>query len=40
MGQPEIVLTPDNLAQVLGIEVAVLNTPVGLQICPLNPIHE
>lgn len=39
LGQPENVLTPENLAEVLGIEVAVLNTPVGLQICPLNPIH-
>ncbi|WP_414579451.1 ABC transporter ATP-binding protein [Anabaena sp. CCY 9402-a] len=40
LGKPEIVLTPKNLAEVLGVEVAVLNTPVGLQICPIAPIHE
>ncbi|MEA5567701.1 ABC transporter ATP-binding protein [Anabaena sp. UHCC 0399] len=40
LGKPEIVLTPKILAEVLGVEVAVLNTPVGLQICPIAPIHE
>lgn len=40
LGEPEIVLTPENLAEVLGVEVAVLNTPVGLQICPLAPIQQ
>lgn len=35
VGKPEVVLTPENLAQVFGVEVAVLETPVGLQICPI-----
>ncbi|UKO95743.1 ABC transporter ATP-binding protein [Nostoc sp. UHCC 0870] len=39
LGEPKLVLTPENLAEVLGVEVAVLNTPVGLQICPIAPIH-
>ncbi|WP_427162883.1 ABC transporter ATP-binding protein [Aliinostoc sp. HNIBRCY26] len=39
LGEPENVLTPENLAEVLGVEVAVLNTPVGLQICPLAPVR-
>ncbi|MBW4668105.1 MAG: ABC transporter ATP-binding protein [Cyanomargarita calcarea GSE-NOS-MK-12-04C] len=36
LGTPELVLTPANLADVLGIEAAILQTPVGLQICPLS----
>ncbi|MEL6437838.1 MAG: ABC transporter ATP-binding protein [Cyanobacteria bacterium J06621_8] len=35
VGQTASVLTPDNLAEVFGVEVAVIETPVGLQICPL-----
>ncbi|MBW4629278.1 MAG: ATP-binding cassette domain-containing protein [Brasilonema octagenarum HA4186-MV1] len=40
VGEPRIVLTPEHLADVLGIEVAVLETPVGLQICSLAAIDE
>lgn len=32
---PEVILTPETLRQVFDIEVALLSTPVGLQICPL-----
>jgi iron complex transport system ATP-binding protein len=35
LGTPEAVLTPDNLIDVLGVEVAILDTPIGLQVCPL-----
>ena len=41
VGPPSTVLTPDVLRQVFDVEVAVIQTPVGLQICPLaasNPI--
>ncbi len=34
------VLTPDNLAEVFGVEVAVIDTPVGIQICPLEVTEE
>lgn len=40
MAEPEYVLTPANLASVLGINATVMETPVGLQICPLSAIHE
>jgi iron complex transport system ATP-binding protein len=40
LGEPRIVLTPLNLANVLGVEVAVLETPVGLQICSLAAIGD
>jgi iron complex transport system ATP-binding protein len=40
LGEPREVLTPANLAEVLGVKVAVLETPVGLQICPLAAIHD
>ena len=36
VGEVATVLTPDNLAQVFGVEVAVINTPIGIQICPLK----
>jgi iron complex transport system ATP-binding protein len=36
IGQPTAVLTPANIARVFGVEVVVLDTPVGLQICPLS----
>ncbi|MDB9520231.1 ABC transporter ATP-binding protein [Roseofilum reptotaenium CS-1145] len=35
VGSPETVLTPETLAAVFGVQVAVIDTPVGLQICPL-----
>ena len=31
------VLTPDTLNQVFDVNVAILDTPVGPQICPLSP---
>jgi iron complex transport system ATP-binding protein len=37
IGTPAEVLTPENLAQVFGVEVIILQTPVGLQICPIAP---
>ncbi|MBE9009220.1 ABC transporter ATP-binding protein [Pseudanabaenaceae cyanobacterium LEGE 13415] len=36
--QPRKVLTPDLLAEVFGIEALILETPVGLQICPLRSL--
>ncbi len=36
VGSPRTVLTPDHLAEVFQVEVAVLETPVGIQICPLT----
>ncbi len=35
IGDTTEVITPENLAQVFGVEVAILDTPVGKQICPL-----
>lgn len=40
VAEPRIVLTPENLADVLGIKVTVLETPVGLQICSLAAIGD
>ncbi len=40
LGKPEDILTPRNLADVLGVEVVILETPVGLQICPLAAIND
>lgn len=37
IGTPVDVITPDNLAQVFDVEVIVIQTPVGLQICPVAP---
>jgi iron complex transport system ATP-binding protein len=37
IGSPAQVLTPANLAQVLGVKVAVSKTPRGLQLYPLTP---
>ena len=37
VGTPKQVLTPDHLAQTFGVEVTIIETPVGLQICPLSP---
>lgn len=36
VGVPRKVLTPAHLAEVFHVEVAVLETPVGIQICPLT----
>ena len=38
LGSPKDVLKPSNLAEAFGLEVAVLDTPVGLQICPLQAV--
>ncbi|KAM3097075.1 ABC transporter ATP-binding protein [Phormidesmis sp. 146-12] len=35
IGSPETTLTPENLLQVFGVEAVVMETPVGIQICPL-----
>ena len=35
VGPPAAMLTPDHLRAVFDIEVALMQTPVGLQICPL-----
>jgi iron complex transport system ATP-binding protein len=40
LGKPKEILTPTNLADVLGVEVVILETPVGLQICPLAAMND
>lgn len=40
VGKVATLLTPENLAAVFGVEVAIMNTPVGVQICPLAPSHK
>jgi iron complex transport system ATP-binding protein len=35
VGTPESVITPGIIAEVFGVAVAIIDTPVGLQICPL-----
>ncbi|URD52850.1 hypothetical protein M5J74_12810 [Chroococcidiopsis sp. CCNUC1] len=37
IGTPTQVLTPAHLEEVFGVHVAIIETPVGLQICPLAP---
>ncbi len=37
-GETNIVMNPENIRQVFGLEVLVMNTPVGKQICPLKAI--
>ncbi|PHV62041.1 ABC transporter ATP-binding protein [Cyanobacterium aponinum] len=37
VGETEEVLTETNIAEVFNVEVMILNTPVGKQICPLTP---
>jgi iron complex transport system ATP-binding protein len=37
IGSPKQVLTPANLAKVFGVEVSILQTEVGIQICPIAP---
>ena len=36
IGPSKQVLTPKNLAQVFGVNVAIIDTPVGIQVCPIN----
>jgi len=36
IGSPTAVMTPENLEQVLSIRAVLLETPIGLQICPLS----
>jgi len=38
LGAPTDVLTPENLAAIFGMNAAIVQTPVGIQICPLSPI--
>lgn len=38
VGAVEAVLNPHAIAQVFGVNVAIIQTPVGLQICPLTSI--
>jgi iron complex transport system ATP-binding protein len=40
VGTPAQVLTPAHLAETFGVKVALLETPVGLQICPLSPANQ
>ena len=35
VGTPDTVITPEVIAEVFGVDVAIIDTPVGLQICPL-----
>ncbi|MEM7552941.1 MAG: ABC transporter ATP-binding protein [Cyanobacteria bacterium P01_A01_bin.84] len=37
-GATDIVINPLNIRQVFGLEVAVMDTPVGKQICPLSAV--
>jgi iron complex transport system ATP-binding protein len=37
VGDPATILNSENLAAVYGIEASILQTPLGIQICPLNP---
>jgi len=37
VGTPAEVLTPDNLAEIFGVEAIILETSVGLQICAIAP---
>lgn len=38
VGTPTDVLIPQTIASVFGVEVAVIETPVGIQICPLTSV--
>ena len=37
-GETDTVMTPENIKQVFGLKVAVIDTPVGKQICPISAI--
>ena len=36
VGSPETILTPENMSAVFDVEVLILKTPVGIQVCPLS----
>jgi iron complex transport system ATP-binding protein len=36
IGAPPVVVTPAVVAEVFGVDIVILDTPVGLQICPLD----
>jgi len=38
IGHPTEVLTVDRLAEVFGIQALILETPIGLQVCPLHSL--
>ncbi|NET07435.1 MAG: ABC transporter ATP-binding protein [Merismopedia sp. SIO2A8] len=38
LGVPTEVLTPEHIAAIFNIHAAIVQTPVGIQICPLTPI--
>lgn len=38
VGQPEIVLTPQAIAEVFGVESVIIKTPVGLQVCAISAV--
>jgi iron complex transport system ATP-binding protein len=38
MDTPREVLTADNLRHTFGVEISIIETPVGLQICPIAPL--
>jgi iron complex transport system ATP-binding protein len=38
IGTPPEVLTAENLRDTFGVEISILETPVGLQICPIAPL--
>jgi iron complex transport system ATP-binding protein len=40
VGTPAEVLTPDLMRQVFDVEVCLLQTPIGLQVCPITPVLE
>ncbi len=39
VGIPEIIITPEIVAEVFGVHLAIIDTPVGLQLCPLASIE-
>jgi iron complex transport system ATP-binding protein len=39
VGQPMAVLTPENLREVFHIEAAIVETPIGLQVCAMRSIN-
>ncbi len=39
IGSPDEVINPENLHQGFGVEAAIITTPVGLQVCLLQPAH-
>ncbi|MBD2666969.1 ABC transporter related [Richelia sinica FACHB-800] len=38
VGTPEVVLNPENIAEVFGVEATIINTPVGLQVCAISSV--